>query len=235
MTFVRSVLVGLCAAALLGVPTAATATSPSALEPRTSVASSRYDTSIRFLNFDSVRGYLSDTTIRGQVAAAVNNSQGAVRGVRVKLYRKINGTTQWNYLQTRSTTQSDYPSFTFVAKSVANARYQVRYAGNTNLQPSRARTTVLVYRHFHASLEDGTGRFHGRVSPDYGSRRVNLQKRSCAACGWHRVQSSQTGDRGGYSFTVGAPRNGRSFWRVSTPASTKYIRSSSGVFTTRRG
>lgn len=234
MTLVRSVLVGLFAAALLGVPNAATATSPSGVEPHVSVASSRYDTSIRFLNFDSVRGYLSDTTIRGQVAATVNGSQGAVKGVRVKLYRKINGTTQWNYLQTKYTNQSDYPSFTFVAKSVANAKYQVRYAGNSNLQPSRARTTVLVYRHFHASLEDGTGRFHGRVSPDYGSRRIDVQKRSCAACGWHRVQTTQTGDRGGYSFTVGAPRNGRWFWRVSTPASTKYIRSYSGVFTTER-
>lgn len=235
MNLLRSLLVGVCAAALLNVPTAATANSPSALVPRTSEPAAPYDTSIRFLNFDHVRGYLSDTTIRGQVAATVNGSQGAVRGVKVKLYRKINGTRQWTFLQTRYTTQSAYPSFTFVANSVASAKYQVRYAGNSNLQPSRARTTVLVYRHFHASLEDGTGSFHGRVSPDYGSRRINLQKRSCAACGWHRVRSAQTGDRGGYSFTVGAPRNGRWFWRVSTPAGTKYIHSYSGVFTTERG
>ncbi len=235
MKLLRSTLVGVSAAALLGVPAPTTAASPTAQAPSTSEAASRYDTSVRFFRFDHIRGYGSNTTIRGQVAATVNGQQGAVRGVRVKLFRKINGTRQWNYLQTRYTTKSDYPSFTFVASSVANAKYQVRYRGNRNLQPSHARTTVFVHRHFHAQLEDGTGRFHGRVTPDYGHQRVNLHKRSCATCGWDQVRSTKAGGKGGWSFTVGAPRNGRWFWRVTTPASTKYIRSYSGVFMTERG
>lgn len=235
MKLLRSTLVGICAAALLTVPAPTTAASPAALAPTAMETASRYDTSIRFLSFDHVRGYGSNTTIRGQVAATVNGQQGAVRGVRVKLFRKINGTTRWNYLQTRYTTQSDFPSFTFVANSVANAKYQVRYLGNANLQRSRARTTVFVHRRFHAQLEDGTGRFHGRVTPDYAHRSVQLQKRSCASCDWNQVRRTRTGDRGGWSFTVGAPRNGRWFWRVTTPATTKYIRSYSGVFMTRLG
>ncbi len=235
MKLLRSTLVGICAAALLGVPAPTTAASPPALAPTASEVASRYDTPVRFFRFDHIRGYGSNTTIRGQVAATVNGQQGAVRGVRVKLFRKINGTSQWNYLQTSYTTKSDYPSFTFVANSVANATYQVRYRGNRNLQPSRARTTVFVHRHFDAQLEDDTGRFHGRVTPDYGHQRVSLLRRSCATCGWDHVRSTKAGAKGGWSFTVGAPRNGRWFWRVTTPASTKYIRSYSGVFTTERG
>lgn len=235
MKLLRSALVGSCAAALLAMPTAPAAASPTALAPTAGEAGSRYDTSVRFLGFDHVRGFGSKTRVRGQVAATVNGQQGAVRGVRVKLYRKINGTTRWNYLQTKYTTNSDYPSFTFATNSVANATYQVRYPGNSNLQPSRARTKVFVHRHFHAQLEDRSGRFHGRVTPNYGQRWVHLQKRACATCSWNQVRSTTTGDRGGWSFTVGAPRNGRWFWRVTTPASTKYIRSYSGVFTTELG
>lgn len=232
MNLLRSALVGVCAGALLGVPGVATAASPQTTTPKAIEAASRYDTSIRFLNFDHVRGYGSDTKIRGQVAATVNGQQGAVRGVQVKLYRKLNGTADWNHLQTKYASKSDYPSFTFVANSVANATYQVRYPGNDNLQPSRGRTPVFVYRHFRAQLEDGTGRFHGRVTPKYPHRWVQLQKRSCGSCAWHQVRSTKTGDRSRWNFTVGAPRNGRWFWRVTTSATTKYIRSYSGVFTT---
>lgn len=233
MAFVRFVLVGVCAVALLGAQQTATAAGSVGAASLQAAAASRHDTSIRFLTFDHVRGYGSDTAIRGQVAATVGGSQGAVPGARVKLFRKIDGTAQWHYLRATRTTTSDYPRFTFTVRAVANAHYRAKFVGSSSYQPSRASTSVSVYRHFHATLEDGTGRFHGRVTPDYASRRVALQKRSCGKCSWHRVRSAQTGSRGGFSLTVGAPRGGRWFWRVSTPATTKYIHSYSGVFTTR--
>lgn len=235
MTFGRSMLGGLCATALLCTSAEVAAASPSTVEPTGVTANAKNDTSIRFLNFDSIRGYGSDTTVRGQVVATVGGSQGAVAGVRVKLYRKINGTTGWHRLDTAHTTNSGHPRFHFVAKSVANARYRVRFDGNSSLQPSRNSTPVSVYRHFGARLEDRTGSFHGRVTPHYAHRTISLGKRKCGTCSWTQVRSHRTGDRGKFRFTVGAPRHGRWFWRVSTPATKKFIRSYSGVFTTQLG
>jgi hypothetical protein len=243
MAILRTALVGGCAAALLTLSTAATgaaystvatgasapAGSPTALESSPAQLA-RANTSVRFLNFDSTRGYGSVVTIRGQVVVP---GQGSIKNARVKLFRQIDGTKRWQYLQVTRTGSSKYPRFTFTARAVANAQYRAKFVGNANYQPARAGTPVSVYRLFHAALEDGTGRFHGRVTPDYGSRRIDLHKRSCATCGWHRVRSAQTGGKGGFSFTVGAPQKGRWFWRVSTPASTRYIHSHSGVFTTR--
>jgi hypothetical protein len=216
------------------------AASPAAFEaasarPHAAASAARADTSIRFLTFDSVRRYGYTTTIRGQVAATVNGTQGAVAGVHVKLSRKLNGTSTWVYLKTRRTTQSAYPHFRFRVTSIGNARYRVRFGGNSTLQPSRNRTYVRVFRPISGRIEDRTGRFHGRVTPHYRHRTVYLAKRSCAGCPWNRVRSERTGAHGRYSFRVGAPRHGRWFWRVSTPASTRFIRSYSGVFTTRLG
>lgn len=229
----RALLVGVSALALLTLAGPADAAKPASSGPHAVASDTRYDTAIRFLSFDSIRKYGTSTTIRGQVAATVNGSQGAVAGVRVKLYRKLAGTTSWQYLDTDYTTQTAYPHFRFTANSVGNARYRVRFAGNQGLQPSRNQTLVRVYRPITGRIEDGTGRFHGRVTPNYAQHLVNLEKRSCGSCSWNRVRSDRAGIHGRYSFTVGAPRSGRWFWRVSTPATTKFVRSYSGVFTTR--
>jgi hypothetical protein len=231
---------GLGTVALLTPTGMAGAASPAASEaaaarPHTALSLARDDTSVRFLSFDSVRKYGSTTTIRGQVAATVQGQQGAVGGVHVKLFRRLNGTSDWVFLQTRRTTQSAYPHFRFRVNSVGNARYRVRFGGNSRLQPSQNQTYVRVYRPVSGRIEDRTGRFHGRVTPHYGHRTVYLAKRSCAGCSWNRVRTDRTGPHGRYSFRVGAPRHGRWFWRVSTPASTRFIRSYSGVFTTRLG
>ena len=233
-TLSRSLVVGICAVALMSQPAAAAVEPPASLSPRASVAASAArDTTVRFLRFDHVRGYGSAAAVRGQVATTVNGQPRALTGVRVKLYRKVNGTTRWQYLKATRTSTSDTPRFRFRVRAVANAQYRATFSGNAKYRPSRAATKLFVFRHFDANLEDGSGRFHGRVTPDYSHRRVHLQKRSCARCGWHGVKSEKTGRRGHYSFKVGAPRHGRWFWRVSTAATTKYIRSYSGVFTTR--
>lgn len=233
MKHMQALLVGLSTAALLAIPGPAEAAKPPTAEPSAAVAAGRYDTSIRFLNSDSVRKYGTSTTIRGQVVATVNGSQGAVAGLQVKLFRKLNGTTSWRYLDTAYTSSTTYPQFRFTANSLGNASYRVRFAGDARLQPSRNQRLVQVYRPITGRIEDGTGRFHGRVTPNYAHRTIHLDKRSCGTCSWNRVRTDLTRIHGRYSFRVGAPRTGRWFWRVSTPATTAFIRSYSGVFTTR--
>ncbi len=236
MNNARSIIAGTAVAGLLGLPFVAAATAPAqgASTPPADaapLAAGRHATDIRFLDFDHTREYGNTTVIRGQVA--VPSLGGAAKGVRVKLYRRLQGSSRWNHLDTRFTSHSSFPKFRFTAGSRANADYRVAYAGNNKLKPSRSSTGVSVYRRIRAKLEDGTGRFHGHIAPHYAHRTVYLDKRSCGSCGWHQVKSDHTGRRGRFSFTVGAPRRGRSFWRVATPASTKFIQSFSSVFTTR--
>lgn len=234
---VRFAAVGITAASLLSVPPGATASASPANEAaaETVLAAARYDTSIRFLDFDHTRRVGTTTTIRGQVTAKVGGSWGAVQGVRVRLYRKFAGTSTWQRLGGDYTSRQARPKFVFRARSKANAAYRVVFGGNKRLQSSRDITSVSVYRRIDARLQDGTGRFHGRVTPHYGHQKVSLQKRSCGTCSWRTVRNQRTSSRGRFSFTVGAPRTGRYFWRASTPATKKFIRSYSGVFSTYRG
>lgn len=236
MSVPRSILASVTVASLFIVPTAATASPPPPTvhqsAPKAIQMASRYDTSIRFLDFDHTRPFMTRTHIRGQVAATISGRRGGLKAVRVKLYRKIAGTRTWKYVDTAFTSRTDYPKFRFAPKSVANAAYQVRFAGSDRLQPSRNVTSVAVHRNFHPRMEDGTGHFHGKVGPRYAHRLVSLEKRTCATCGWRKVSRHRTGEYSRWSFRVGAPRDGRWWWRVSTPSSTRYIRSYSGIYTT---
>lgn len=258
MKSLRSAIVGITAASLLALPSAATAaTSTSAttsapfgsalthgtqtlaavthaLPVAGALAAGRYHTNVRFLNFDHVRRAGSTAKIRGQVVAKVGQRRGAVAGVRVTLHRKINGSDRWVRLDAGQTNHRERPSFTFRTRALANASYRVVFAGNPRLQRSQSVTGLAVHRAFNARLEDGTGRFHGRVVPRYSHRTIYLEKRACANCTWRRVDTAKTADRGRYSFKVGAPRNGRYYWRLQTPRSAKYVRSYSGTFTTER-
>jgi len=235
----RSVLIGFTAVSLLALPSAATATTPAgrAASPPPAVAQSvpsGFDTTVRFLDFDHSRRYGKDVRIKGQVVARVGDRRGAVKDVRVRLYRKIDGNTRWVHMDTGRTNKRRHPSFTFHTRARANASYRVVFKGNAQLQRSRGVTGVTVYRLFNARLEDGSGRFHGRVVPRYGHHVVYLDKRNCAECSWRRAATTTATDRGRYSFKVGAPRTGRYYWRLQTPRSVKYRRSYSGVFTTER-
>lgn len=194
----------------------------------------RYDTAIRFLDFDHVRGYGSDVNVRGQVRAKIGTRVGALQGVRVTLLRRLDGSSRWYRLDTDYTSQRHHPKFEFAVRAKANAHYKVVYDGNRHFQRSSNATTVTVYRLIDATLDDGSGRFHGRVHPAYSHHRVALQRRACPSCGWHRVDSDRTTARSRFSFTVGAPRHGRTWWRASVRASTAYLHSYSAVFTTER-
>ncbi|MGI8994757.1 MAG: hypothetical protein ACR2FP_10660 [Nocardioidaceae bacterium] len=233
-----SVLASVTVASVLIVPAAATAASPAPHElarqsaPRMIQQAGRYDTAIRFLDFDHTRPFMRRANIRGQVAATIGDRRGGLKGAAVKLYRKIAGTSTWRYVDTASTSHTDYPRFRFAPRSLANATYRVVFAGNDRLQASRGATSVAVHRTFDPRMEDGTGRFHGQMGPRYAHRLVLLEKRPCARCGWRQVSKDFTGDYSRWSFKVGAPVNGRWWWRVSAPAATRFIRSFSGIYTT---
>jgi hypothetical protein len=234
MRSARTVLAAGVAAAAIALPGTAIAQFADTGDDAAAAVSKRNNTWIKFLSFDHVRGFLSDTTIVGQVAYRLaDGSAAAAPGVRVRLLRKPAGSSQWRPLGHDYTSKST-GKFVFTLRSRGNAAYRVVYKGNRRLQPSRARTHVWVFRRFHAQLEDVTGRFHGRVSPHYAHKRIFLQKRSCSDCSWHHARSKRTGDRGHFHFMVGAPDRGRFWWRARTPASTRFIESYSAVFTTAR-
>ncbi|MEP6664955.1 MAG: hypothetical protein ABJA81_00790 [Nocardioidaceae bacterium] len=228
-------LVALTCSALLTTPgLAAAAATPTVSVPGVvqTAALGRRNTSIRFLDFDHTRAFMSKTTIKGQLATYVNGRPRAVRRVRVKLYRKLDGASSWRHVRNSATGRGGYARFLFRANTRANATYRVVFGGNANLQPSNGTTRVLAHRNIPAQLENGTGRFHGRVSPNWAHRRIFLEKRPCASCGWHRARRSQTGDRGRFRFSVPAPHQGRWWWRASAPSTTSFIWSYSGVYTT---
>jgi hypothetical protein len=184
--------------------------------------------------FDHTRGFGTPTVVRGQIAW--KPSRGHVASVpghkRVRLFRKLAGTSSWKPLGRKAT--GDEGRFVFKVRSKGNATYRVVFGGNKVFQPARGETTVSVYRHFEAQLEDVSGRFHGRVIPGYAHKRLFLEKRPCASCGWHKARSKVTGRHGSFRFTVGAPPAGRSWWRLRTPADTRFITSYSAVFSTER-
>lgn len=241
----RPVLIGFAgvlAVGLSGVPLAAAASPQPSLGARpaavathssSAAAGSRYDTRIRFLSFDHTRRFARNFHVRGQVVATVNGQRGGARGVKVKLYRRLAGARRFHYLDTTHASFSRTPSWEFTTFAKANATYRVVFPGNSRLQPSSGATSVLVYRKIDAKLADGTGHFHGRVRPDYRHRVVHLDKRKCLSCPWRQVRTHHTNRRGHFSFYVRAPRHGVWRWRVATPATKRFIRSYSGVFTTR--
>lgn len=151
----------------------------------------------------------------------------------VKIYRKLDSQQRFHLLGSRSTGNRPYPRFTFKTRALGNAVYKAVFRGNSNFQRSGGTSRVLVYRQMNAKLEDGSGSFHGFVRPKWNRRVVYLEKRSCAACNYHRVRSTKSGPHGYFRFVVPAPRSGRWWWRASTPATGRFIWSYSAVFTTQ--
>ncbi len=242
MKTLRSVLIGLTATALLGIPGAALGAS--AAGPSSSadtgaalsrLAAARHSTSIRFLAFDHIRPASTQLGVKGQVAASVGGHQGALGGVQVKLYRQLNGNNAWVYLDTAKTSNGSAPAFFFNTFARQNAHYKVVFAGNSQFGPSGGITWLDTYRLFHGAITDGRGAatLHGHVTPYYTHKAISLQKRACAACGYVTIKKATTGNDGAYSFALPAPHSGRWWWRVVIPGTTAYIQSFGGTFTTQ--
>lgn len=229
-------LLALTAAGLLAVPVGVTAAADAApltgsSSPSAAAAVQR-DTWIRYLDFDRVKRYGSTTKIRGQVGVRTADGPRAARGLDVLLYRRVDGSDSWRLLGS-DRTGYDLGMFSFSVPSIANATYRVVYRGGPLLDRSRDAVRVLVYRPVSSQLADPSGVFSGRVTPRYAHRKVTLERRTCGSCSWQPLRSRTTGDYGRFRFEVGAPSAGRWFWRVSVPASTRFMRSYSGVYTTQ--
>jgi hypothetical protein len=247
----RALTVGVTSAALLAFPAleavgaSSTAPTPTGVlagaevgtathtAPASAAAARRGSTSIRFLDFDHTRPWGLYAYIQGQVIGTKSGRRGALKRVHVKIYRKLDSQQRFHLLGSRSTGSRPYPRFTFKTRALGNAVYKAVFRGNSNFQRSGGTSRVLVYRQMNAKLEDGSGSFHGFVRPKWNRRVVYLEKRSCAACNYHRVRSTKSGPHGYFRFVVPAPRSGRWWWRASTPATGRFIWSYSAVFTTQ--
>jgi hypothetical protein len=209
-------------------------TSSSSASTATSVsAAGRRNTSIRFLDFDHTRPWRLYVYVRGQVVASKGGTRGALKSVRVRLYRKLDSQRRYHFMaRTRSGTQR-YPRFLFKTPAIGNATYKVVFRGNSGYQPSRGTSRVLVHRSMRSRLEDGSGSFHGFVRPKWNRKPVYLEKRSCASCPYQKVRTTRSGPHGYFRFVVSAPRTGRWWWRASTQATSRFIWSYTNIYTTQ--
>jgi len=71
---------------------------------------------------------------------------------------------------------------------------------------------------------------------EVGGKIVNVtqQKRTCKSCIWRVVKRERTDRNTRYRFRVGAPREGRWYYRVAVPETKKYRKSFSDVYYTFR-
>jgi hypothetical protein len=232
MTKMRTVLVGLTAASLLGLPAAALATAPTSGVHQ---VLARHATSIRWMAFGHIHAAGAPMTLIGQVASSAHGQSGALAGVQVTLSRKLDGSTTWLYLGTQTTGTGDVPEFRFHTEARQNARYRVEFAGNTSFAPCRKTTWETVYRLFHGTISDGPGAatLTGYVSPFYTHKPITLQRRSCAACAYVTYTTRTTGTNGAYSFALPAPPKGRWWWRVSIPGTVAFMASYGGTISTQ--
>jgi hypothetical protein len=80
----------------------------------------------------------------------------------------------------------------------------------------------------HSTLQ-----LHAHVA-NYPNRATFLQKRNCAACGWHVVSRRRTSDVGRVMYPLGAPLTGRWYYRMGTPETPRFAASYSQTFYTYR-
>jgi len=231
MTKMRVALVGLTAAGLIGVPAAAIATSTGVFHQ----SGSRHSTSIRWLPFRHVHAAGAPMTLVGQILSRAHGEHGALAGVDVKIYRKLEGASTWVYLGTSTTDTGGLPRFRFVTPSRQNAHYQVTFAGTTSYAPTSKDTWLTVYRLFHGKIIDGTAAatYQGNVTPYYTHKQITLQRRSCATCSYVDYRKQTTGTNGTFSFSLPAPPSGRWWWRVTVAGTTQFMPSYGGTISTQ--
>lgn len=241
MTTTRTIVVGLTAATLLGIPAAAVASTPTD-SARTTVAKSpaqalatRHPAMIRYLDFAHVRAAGETFSIRGQVIGRAQNTRGALASATVKLYRQLDGNTAWVYLQTVRTGTFEYPQFTFSTLARQNAHYKVVFGGSLNFLPTQKATWATVHRVFNAIITDGpnVATLHGHVAPYYTGKPIALQKKTCPLCTFVTVKRATTGVGGAYSFGLPAPSVGRWWWRLAIPGTIAFMPSYGGTYSTQ--
>lgn len=219
----------------LVVPTAPAAASPPASTASpAAVAAARLETRVTIHPYFRHQKYRESFRLSGQVRYRVGGSVYAAQGARVTLLRQPAGSNRWTTIGTDRTNRTDKPTYAFSVVARFNATYQVRFAGNTRLQPARAEGRVWVHRKVpsHTAQRSGGLRLVGQVNPDWRHRRVVLQKRSCRTCSWHAVRRQRTSAESGFNFGLDAPRSGSWFYRVAVPRTTRYAVSHSASYRT---
>lgn len=231
MTRIRALLVGLMAMGLVGLPGAVSAGTPSSGFDRAVI---RHQTSIRWMAFGHIHAAGSAMTIVGQVASFAQGHRGALAGVQVKLYRRLDGNSTWVYQSAQRTGTGTLPQFHFRTVTRQNAHYKVVFGGNASFGPTSEVTWGTVYRLFNGKITDhsGAATYAGNVTPFYTNKPISLQKRSCATCSYVTVKRATTGTNGAYRFSLPAPSNGRWWWRVAVPGTVAFIPSYGGTITT---
>lgn len=231
MTKIRALLVGLTGLSLLGLPAVASAGTPSTGFDQAVI---RHQTSIRWMAFRHIHAAGAPMALIGQVAAFAQGHHGALAGVQVKIYRRLDGNSAWVYQGTRTTGSGALPQFRFETVTRQNAHYKVTFAGNASFAPTSKITWESVYRSFNGRIFDGAGAatYRGNVTPYYTHKPIALQKRSCASCSYVTVKRTTTGTNGAFSFALPAPPQARWWWRVSVPPTAAFLASYGGTFTT---
>jgi hypothetical protein len=235
MTLLRPLLVSLAAVSLIALSAAGPASADTTLASETpAVAKALFPTRVAFLASDHVRAYGSVTVIRGQVLTDHGAGEGSIPAT-VDLLRRYKGSTDWVHIRTTDTTSdATAPRFTFEVRTNANAFYRVVYAGDAEHSPSSATTQVWAYRTISTQIKPRLLQVYGKVAPNYAGKRLFVERKTCAACTWVRMWSKVVGPKSNYKVTLRAPAHGRWFWRLSTPATTRFIVSHSSVVTTSR-
>jgi len=67
---------------------------------------------------------------------------------------------------------------------------------------------------------------------NYPDRLTYLEKKTCKRCTWRQVAKKRTTKHSIVKYPVGAPRNGRWYWRIKTPATKRFYVSYSDVWYT---
>lgn len=178
-----------------------------------------------------------------QVAAILQSQEGDLwvnrPGLTVTLERKLVGGS-WSAIASTVTQTDDVGTpddetglAVFSSKAKSNASYRVRFAGDVTYDPGvSAEEKVKVARDLGAKKKQigkGKFRFYGKVKPDYGKKKLVLQKRQGGK--WRSIGSQKTSRKGNWSFVVFAKRTpGEVEYRTVAAKDKKFIKSYSATF-----
>jgi hypothetical protein len=112
-----------------------------------------------------------------------------------------------------------------LALTGTTAAAQGSAAAHADKKPARQMNTTL---HQHPL------QLRVRVLGGYAEQPTFLQKKTCRACTWHRVDTKKTDARGKVRYPLDAPATGNWFYRVGTPERAHYRESYSRVAKTYR-
>jgi hypothetical protein len=234
---------GLLVAGLLGLPVAATAGQPTSTAHHKQSAPQAAgvdkalgrNTWVVVHDYHHNKLYGGHLKLRGQVRYRSHGSVFAAAGVKVRLLRRPNGSSNWKRIDSDTTSNTAKPTYSVGATAGGNADYRVVFRGNSHLQPSRKTVPLFVHRKLPAKIVQVSPtdlQLVGHVVPKYAHKNVKLQKRDCTGCSWHTIRHQRTNSRSHFSFDIGAPRSGSWYFRVKTAASTRFATSYSATFRT---